>query len=67
MNFYFYLNYANVKNSLDWDMFLGTVPTSGQLCWSSRDVIKWLFSAIMKSTESEKSSEAAREKDEHIR
>ncbi|XP_077387808.1 uncharacterized protein simc1 isoform X2 [Festucalex cinctus] len=30
-------------------------------------VIKWLFSAIIKSTESEKSSEAARERDEHIR
>ncbi|XP_019730454.1 SUMO-interacting motif-containing protein 1 isoform X1 [Hippocampus comes] len=32
-----------------------------------QDVIKWLFSAIMKSTESEKRNEAAREKDEHIR
>lgn len=32
-----------------------------------RDVIKWLFSAIMKSTEHGESREAAREKDEHIR
>ncbi|CAG5991261.1 unnamed protein product [Menidia menidia] len=32
-----------------------------------RDIIKWLFTAIMKSTEHEKSKETTREKDEHIR
>ncbi|XP_077433492.1 uncharacterized protein simc1 isoform X2 [Vanacampus margaritifer] len=32
-----------------------------------QDVIKWLFSAIIKSTESGTSIKAAREKDEHIR
>lgn len=32
-----------------------------------RDVIKWLFSAIMKSSEHEESGEAARERDEQIR
>ncbi|XP_072251936.1 uncharacterized protein simc1 [Leuresthes tenuis] len=32
-----------------------------------RDVIKWLFSAIMKSTEHGKSKETTREKDEHMR
>ncbi|XP_042349435.1 uncharacterized protein simc1 isoform X2 [Plectropomus leopardus] len=32
-----------------------------------RDVIKWLFSAIMKSTEHEESKDAARERDEQIR
>lgn len=33
----------------------------------SRDVIKWLFSAIMKSTECGESREAARERDEQVR
>ncbi|KAM7417762.1 hypothetical protein PAMA_017417 [Pampus argenteus] len=32
-----------------------------------RDVIKWLFSAIMKSTEYGENEEATRERDEHIR
>ncbi|XP_037117151.1 SUMO-interacting motif-containing protein 1 isoform X2 [Syngnathus acus] len=32
-----------------------------------QDVIKWLFSSIIKSTENEKTSKAAREEDEHIR
>ncbi|XP_061130895.1 SUMO-interacting motif-containing protein 1 isoform X2 [Syngnathus typhle] len=32
-----------------------------------QDVIKWLFSSIIKSTESEKTSKVAREEDEHIR
>lgn len=33
----------------------------------SREVIKWLFSAIMKSTEHGETPEAARERDELIR
>ncbi|XP_049600061.1 uncharacterized protein simc1 isoform X2 [Syngnathus scovelli] len=32
-----------------------------------QDVIKWLFFSIIKSTENEKTSKAAREEDEHIR
>ncbi|XP_061542323.1 SUMO-interacting motif-containing protein 1 isoform X2 [Phycodurus eques] len=38
-----------------------------QLFPQVQDVIKWLFSAIIKSTESGESSAAARERDEHIR
>lgn len=36
-------------------------------CLLSRDIIKWLFSAIMKSTEHGESREADRERDEQIR
>lgn len=32
-----------------------------------RDLLKWLFSNIMKSTEGEEIKETARERDEHIR
>lgn len=37
------------------------------VCLFARDVIKWLFSAIIKSTEHGESIEAARERDEQIR
>lgn len=33
----------------------------------SRDVLKWLFSAIKKSTEQGETTEAAKERDEQIR
>lgn len=37
------------------------------VCLCCRDVIKWLFSAIMKSTEHAETGEAVRERDEQIR
>lgn len=43
------------------------VEITFQCCFTNRDVINWMFSAIKKSTECGESKETAGEKDEHIR
>lgn len=65
----FFKHYSIEKNSTNFFLCFSFFQIKLLLfvCAFSRDVLKWLFSAIMKSTEHDESTEVARGRDEQIR